>query len=438
MKGKIIRRSLRVLLLLVILVALFIGLIDRTPLLEQDFRNEMITRLDTTRLNINGASQLRAGWTKVNITPDHSMPMAGYIPRDRFDTVHDSLFARIIVIGNESFKTAMINVDLLIFPPDLRDRIKEKVGNNTFLYLSATHTHNGVGGWDPSIAGRLITGKYSEEYVEEIADRISTAVTSLTTKDATLQYWEANTIDLVENRVNVDSGKVDSKLRGIKLSRSDSTTALLFTYSAHATSIAKEKLELSGDYPAKTIQLLEKHYNFPMFMSGMVGSTRFRWTPYFDYEAIDDVAPKLVAAIDTARFDSAMSEPRIRSKHIPVDFGPSQLRIAKNWKVNDWVFRLFFGKLKGELTYLEFGDVVFIGTPCDFAGEIYAVDSLEKIAANHKKHLIITSFNGDYDGYITSDKHYNESNKEEINALNWVGPFYGEYFSDMIKRIVAK
>lgn len=397
----------------------------------------MNARLDTLKLDVNGASQLKAGWAKVNITPDHSMPMAGYIPRDRFDTVHDSLFARIIVIENGSFKTAMINVDLLIFPPSLRDQIKEKVGN-TFLYLSATHTHNGVGGWDPSLGGRLITGKYSEEYVKSIADKISDAVNSITTKNSSLQYWESNTSNIVENRVNVDSGKVDTKLRGIKLQRDDSTSAVLFTYSAHATSIAKEKLELSADYPAKAIELLQKQYTFLMFMSGMVGSTRLKWTPYLDYQLIDSIAPKLVASIDTAKYDTAMNSPQIKSKHIPIEFGPSQLRIAKNWKINDWVFRSVFGKLKGELTYLEFGDVVFIGTPCDFAGELYNVFELEKIAADHKKHLIITSFNGDYDGYITYDKHYDESTKEEINALNWVGPYYGAYFSDMIKRIVAK
>jgi hypothetical protein len=227
-------------------------------------------------------------------------------------------------------------------------------------------------------------------------------------------------------------------VRGIKLQRSDSTSAVLFTYSAHATSIAKELLELSADYPARVIDLLEEKNDFAMFMSGMVGSHRFKFTPYVDYPFIEDVAPKLIAAIDTARYDPAMTSPYIRSLHAQIEFGPSNLRIAKNWSVNDWVFRSAFGKLKGELTCLEFGNVLFIGTPCDFSGEIYTVDSLEQYAARYGKHLIITSFNGDYDGYITYDKHYYVSSKEEINALNWVGPYYGEYFSDMIKYVVRK
>jgi len=436
--GKIIRRFLRVIFLLLVIAALLVGFIDRTPLLELDFANNMKTRLDRTRLHDNGTSSLKSGWTKVNITPDRPMPMAGYMPRDHFDLVHDSLYARIIVIENESFRSAMIDIDLLIFPPKLRDLIYQRIDSNTFLYLSATHTHSSVGAWDPSLAGRFIAGKYSEEYVTNIADKISAAVMNVTTKTSAIQYWETDASALVENRVNADSGKIDGKIRGIRLQRSDSTSAILFTYSAHSTSIAKERLELSADYPAKVIDLLQQKYDFAMFMSGMVGSHRFRFSPLNDYEFINDVAPKIVTAIDTARYDPGMMSPHIRSLHIPIEFGPSKLRIAKNWSVNDWLFRMAFGKLKGELTCLEIGNVMFIGTPCDFSGEIYTVDSLEQYAARHGKHLVITSFNGDYDGYITYDKHYYVSSKEEINTLNWVGPYYGEYFSEMIKKVVAK
>jgi hypothetical protein len=197
-------------------------------------------------------------------------------------------------------------------------------------------------------------------------------------------------------------------------------------------------MALSADYSGKAIQLLERKNDFAMFMSGMVGSHRFRYSPLTNFDYIDSLGKQVTAPIDTAQYNSAMTAPAIRSAHVPVVFGPAQLRIHRNWKINDWAFRLFFNKLKGELTYLEFGDVVFIGTPCDFSGEIYAIDSLESYAASYGKHLIITSFNGDYTGYITYDKHYEVSSKEEINALNWVGPYYGEYFSTMIKKLVAK
>ena len=434
---KILRWFLGFIAVLVLLVAAMVGAIDRTPLHEQDFYNDMMSKLDTTHIDANGSTPLKSGWAKVNITPPFPMPIAGYIPRDHFENVHDSLYARIIVVENTSFRAAMVDVDLLIFPPLLRDYIRERMNDDTFLYLSATHTHNGVGGWDPSPGGRLITGKFSDAYIKDIAGRIAQAIKNIRTQNSTVRYFEADATDLVENRVD-ESGRIDGKIRGIRLVRADSADALLFTLSAHATSIKSEVLDLSADYPAKTIELLEKKNDFAMFMSGMVGSHRFQWSPLEGYPFIDTIANRLIERMDTAHYDSAMTSPLIRSKHIPVEFGPAQARIDKNWKVNNWMFRLMFGKLKGELTYLEIGNIVFIGTPCDFSGEIYTADSLGYYASKYGKHLVITSFNGDYDGYITYDKHYEVSSKEEINALNWVGPYYGEYFSSMIKKLVSK
>lgn len=438
MLRKIFRGFLIFIALLIVLAAAMVGSIDRTPLAEQEFYTDMMRRLDTTAFASLPAAPVKVGWSKVNITPGGSMPMAGYVPRERFEAVHDSLYARILVVESGSFRAAFVDVDLLIFPPRLRDELVSSVKDNSFLYLSATHTHNGVGGWDSSIGGRLITGKYSEDWVDSTAHRIAETIHNTSAITSTIEYFEAEASDLVENRIEEDTGKVDGKLRGLKIARSDSSTAVLFTFSAHPTSIESNKLDLSADYPAKTIQLLEEKNNFAMFMSGMVGSHRFKFSPDDGYTFINNIAPQVVSRIDTAAHAAPMDSAAVRYAHIPIEFGPAQARIDRNWKVNNWAFRMVFNKLKGEFTYLELGDVVFIGTPCDFSGEIYAVDSLERFAGERGKHLIITSFNGDYVGYITEDHHYETSKKEEINALNWVGPHYGEYFSTMIKKLLSK
>jgi len=93
--------------------------------------------------------------------------------------------------------------------------------------------------------------------------------------------------------------------------------------------------------------------------------------------------------------------------------------------------------LQGELTYLQLNDIVMIGTPCDFSGEVY-VNHIAEIAAQQNKELIITSFNGDYTGYITEDAHYETEKKEEVMTLNWVGPHYGNYFAEMINKLLSK
>jgi hypothetical protein len=125
------------------------------------------------------------------------------------------------------------------------------------------------------------------------------------------------------------------------------------------------------------------------------------------------------------------------SAHIPIEFGSSQLRITKGWKLRDWLFSWLVNPLQGELTYLQLGNIILIGTPCDFSGEIF-VNHIAEVAAEQNKKVIITSFNGDYVGYITEDEHYETLEKEEVMALNWVGPYYGNYFTEMINTLLKK
>jgi hypothetical protein len=79
-----------------------------------------------------------------------------------------------------------------------------------------------------------------------------------------------------------------------------------------------------------------------------------------------------------------------------------------------------------------------IGTPCDFSGEIFVRNNLGEFATKHNRHLMITSFNGNYVGYITYDGHYDSIKNAETREMNWVGPYFGEYFSTMIKKVIEK
>lgn len=400
-----------------------------------------MARLDTAQPAAFKGNQLKAAWQRVSITPAALMPMAGYKPRDHFESVHDTLYARLIGVDNGELTMLFINLDLLLFPPEIKIRLREKLdsaGINVFLYLSATHTHNGVGGWDDGFTGRLVTGSYHPEYIESVAARLMTAIASMDYANATMGYWQAEAGDLVENRLDRENGKTDGKLRGLRWQRSDGRKALMFTFSAHPTSISSTSLALSSDYPGAVINELEKSYDFGMYMGGMVGSHRFAWTPEHDYDFIEKVAPELSARINATNADSLFAEPPVRAGHFPISFGASQARLTKGWKMRDWLFGLLVHQLGGEVTYLELGNTLLIGLPCDFSGEIYTIEGLEAIAAARGKHLIITSFNGDYNGYITFDAHYDRGEREEVMSMNWVGPYYGKYFTDIIKRLIAK
>lgn len=439
MAGRIIKILALVVLILGVIAVAAVGPIDRSPLPERKFYQDMMANLAAAQPQVFDGDSLFTGWSKVNITPDESMPMAGYYPRDGFDAVHDSLYARILRVGNGSANVAFVNVDLLLFPTQLKSRIQDKLDSLNcadFLYLSATHTHHSVGAWDNSIGGRLAFGSFNEGWLERTANAIAKRIRSVQLSPSALSYWEADARDLVENRLDRDHGVTDGIIRGLQVTRADSTRAILFTFSAHPTSLERDTRILSADYPAAMISQLEQHYDFGMFMAGMVGSHRFAWTPLGGFEFIEYIAPEMVERMDSVTVQVKM-QPTIKILRQEILFGKAQPRISKNWKIRDWVARLLTRELRGEATYVEIGNTIFVGLPCDFSGEIFQREKLGEFANAHGKNIIITSFNGEYIGYITWDEYYETATAEEVNATNWVGPGYGKYFTEILRHLIA-
>jgi neutral ceramidase len=423
--------------LLVVILVLLIAPIDRTPLREQDFYKKSLAILDTLSIAKHRAtSSTRVGWATANITPDYNMPMAGYRPRDSFESVHDSLYAKVLVWNNGSTTVALVSLDLLLFPPALRDRLNTVVDIQefNFLYLSATHTHNALGGWDCSVAGQMAVGKYQNEWIISTADKIKKALQKAKASMvySKMKYSETVADDLIENRL-VKNGTTDGKIRSIFITRNDSTKACFFTFSAHATSISKDLKIISADYPAEVSKkLTQQGYTFTMYMAGMVASHRLKHRMEKDFELTAVVGAEISKRLVTSKKDIMQDSVRIDFAHMPISFGASQMRITKDWRVCSWAFNGALAPLKGELTMLRIGDLTLIGTPCDFSGELYTEF---EVASSP---LIITSFNGDYVGYITHDSHYETIDKAEVTNLNWVGPYYGQYFTDMIKILSKK
>jgi len=439
---KLIKWLVYITLGLLVFAMLLIGPIDNTPLSEQPFYQTMVGRLDTVHPTQSKKDKVKVGWAKFNITPAYSMPMAGYTPKDKYESIHDSIYGGVITMINGNTVNVIVSLDLMLFPPAIKDKVNEALTRQEkeyFVYYSATHTHSSLGGWDESLVGRLALGSYHTEWVDQTANDILNNIDKATTSSisSTIQYWENDATEFVENRLDAANGQVDGKLRGLKFTRADSSKAVIVTYSAHPTNVELLSRVVSGDYPSALTKQLEKRgFDFGLFMAGMVGSHRLKGIEGPDFERIEkaglELAEKVIAANALELIDSVS----ISSAHIPIAFGPSQLRIAKDWRVRDWVFRLLLNPLHGEFTYLQVGHVVFIGTPADFSGEIFAQEKLEAVAAAMGKKLIVTSFNGNYTGYVTADHHYAKGSEEEVMALNWVGPYFGEYYVKMIREIL--
>lgn len=441
MKKRILKGLIFFTIFLAVLLIICIAPIDRTPLHEQPFYNAMMQSLDTMEFDQYPVkTKLQVGWSSANIMPSYTMPMAGYAPRDRYDSVHDSLYVRTLAIGNGSVITYLVSLDLLLFPPALTNRVNDKLGlasdTPIFVYYSATHTHSGIGGWDHSLVGEFSMGDYHKNWIEETSELIINQLKKATAEmqPASIGYLEEEANTFVYNRLDREA-ETDGSLRGLQIIREDSSRAILVSFSAHPTSIRRKSKIISGDYPTYLIKEIETKNDFGMFMAGMMGSHGLTKFDKKDFELIEHTGKELgeiVLKSKSALIDSVS----ITTKHIPIVLGPSQLRITKNFHVRDWIMRAAMRPLKGEITYLEIGDFILLGTSCDFSGEIYVNNNLDKLAAENGKKLMITSFNGNYTGYITADHHYDVLKKDEVRIMNWVGPYFGEYYTEIIEEIL--
>jgi neutral ceramidase len=435
-------------LLAIIILFVFVSVIpvDRTPVHTTDFYQTMQNKLAAIEDHAIPTPQknFTVGYAKVNLTPTYKTSTAGYGKRRGalFTSVHDSIYVRTMVISNGTEKIALVTMDMLIVPPVVTGLLKTKLPAIGFdlshVYLSATHTHNSIGNWAPGLVGKIYAGSFDEALTEFIAGKILKSIVQAdnTLMSAKIKAGTIPVANAVNNRLADKEGSVDSLLRVIEVTRTDSSRLVLTSFTAHATCLFSRDLQLSRDYPGKLVDELEKNgYTFAMFMAGAVGSHGCEG-PSDGWERIEYLGKHIAhTMIDNKNSLKPVTDSTLTMINVPLELGEPQVKVLKNWRVRPWLFRAFFGDYPSSLTALRIGDVIMLGTPCDFSGEL--THPIDSVAQHLGLRAMVTSFNGGYIGYITRDKFYDRDHYE-TQIMNWFGPGNGAYLSeDLIKMMAA-
>jgi neutral ceramidase len=429
--------------LLFIFILTVIAPVNRTPVEEFPAFDKMKTQLDSideTFYITLPQQRFSVGHSVVNLTPPFKTATAGYGNRKgkEFTTVLDSLFVRSLVIENGSDKVAIVSADLLIIPPtvtDILDAKLKRIGfslDNTFL--GATHTHNSIGNWGEG-ATRFIYGSYNDSIVHFIADRIvlSIQLASQNLSPAAISYKQTHIPQAVSNRL-VKDGPEDDLLRTVEIVTAEKKKLLFMSFTAHATCLFSRDLMLSRDYPGKLVDTMEdKGYDFAMFMAGSVGSHKCS-PPEFGEPCMDWMANEISSAyLSNKEGNQVINDSTISMIRVPLPLSDPQVKVLPEWKVRSWFFRSAFGEYPVYLTALRIGEIIFVGTPCDFSGEFNpSLDSLAKI---ENKKLVVTSFNGGYIGYVTPGNRY-DVDHYETQLMNWYAPGTGEFIRNSLQQMI--
>jgi len=443
--NKALRILLVVLAVLLVLVISLLAPVDRTPYQETEYYSRTMFTLDSVAVVLtaqDGLDTVRIGWAEANITPEEPVDMTAYGMRGEYQSVHDSAMVRAIVFSNGSRTVAFLTYDLWMIHPHLAGRIRETMRQSGLpldgIYLSATHTHNGYGGWAPGLAGRLIAGEYEEEVVSLITARTIEAIRQAhaSAKVGAIGFDRYNAAPMVRNRL-IENGEVDPWLRTLKMRHiSSGATALLSTFSAHSTFMSSKEKKLASDWPAPLLESLEQidSIDFAAYACGAVGSHAPVEEGQFSYGALERYGDSLASHI-MAGEDTIVTAPAqvLRYAELPVAIREPHIRIAEDLRLRPWVFNALMGEQHPRINCLRVGNVVFLGLPGELSGEFYP--RFQQICEERGLHLILTTFNGDYLGYITPDEYYS-LNKYETRDMNWFGPYNGAYFTELILGIL--
>ncbi|MGL4630946.1 MAG: neutral/alkaline non-lysosomal ceramidase N-terminal domain-containing protein [Leadbetterella sp.] len=441
------------LLTIVVLVLLFaacsIVRLPREPYASKPHYQEwkkIIENVDLSNENpLDSVTNLpTVGWNKVNITPVYSTPMAGYGKRrgKHFESVHDSVYCRSICISQNKRSYFWVSADMLIIPPSIYKNLGIVLEKNNIdiknVYFSASHSHNSVGGWGNTLTGELFAGEYNPAIESFLTQKIAACI--LGSQDtqplSDISYAEVRDSSHIHNRLpNVPKPRIDPEVRFMKFTKKNGQTATLLSYGAHNTVVNSATMQLSRDYCGEWVDLVEKNNsNFALYMAGAVGSMAPEEKGKDDWEEVRNQAQGLHKAMDYRKLKKVEGNQNW-VKTIALPMPDPTPRIAQNWALRPWVFRWLFGDYPTHIQVARIGNVLQVGLPCDFSGEL--VKALDDYASKKGLTLIVTSFNGAYVGYVTADERY-DLPLYETSTMSWYGPYMGAYFSEVVRDVIDK
>ncbi len=434
-----------ILLTLTTLTFFLITPIDWTPYPQTSYYTHTKHNLDSVARLLSQQTQkdtLKTGWAQASITPAYPVPLTAYGQRGPYESIHDSVWVKAFIFTNRHRTVAFLTYDLWIVHPYLANAIQDTLQKSGLpldgIYFSATHTHNGYGGWLPGLAGSLIAGGYDENVVKFICNQTVKAVRKAydNADVSRLGFGKYNAAAFVRNRL-IENGDTDPWLRVLKMQKTNTeASALLCTFSAHTTFISSKEKVLATDYSGPLVQSLKDidTIGFAAFGAGTVGSHSPVGGGAFSFEKLNDYAANLGSIIKAGEDSIPMQiVQELKYAVLPIEIRTPHIRISDNWRLRPWLFEALLGEQNPYINILRIGNVVMLGLPCELSGEFYP--RFAQICKEKNIHLILTTFNGNYLGYVTPDAYYSLK-KYETRDMNWFGPYNGAYFTELILEIL--
>jgi hypothetical protein len=404
------------------------------------------------------AGVLRAGTSKIDITPEKSVKMAGYRSRKGLSTgVHDPLSARIIAferapvsqkdgeMGTQSNgkRFVLVSTDLIGFSRGTADHFRKIILDEfelepSELFLSAIHTHAGPSLTIDKKEGHQHNLEYTESLKAKLIEAIRKAFNNVSPVNigAGIGY---SPVGVNRRELRFDStgnssirlgcnpyGPTDKEVLVAKMTKPDGTViAVLFDYATHATCLGGKNYIISGDVLGLAEQFVEKILGQDVIAPGFAGASGnidpwFRVLPAFNTEPGWIPEPVLLGTMlgeevvhvlrDIGEVSSGGegSQPRKMAAGVPeIKTAFTTLELPGKAR-NQITMEKDCPPTSLNITAARVGDIAFVG----ISGEVLTEIGMAIKAASPYKHtFVITHCNGST-GYLPPEHLYIEGGYE--------------------------
>jgi hypothetical protein len=372
-----------------------------------------------------------------------ALPLAGYGNRKGkpAEGVHDDVWVKAVAFAVGGQTGVVVCADALIVPREVTELAMARITPATGLrreqvYFAATHTHCSLGGWGEGPVGEAFAGPFQPAVRVWFAQQLAAATTQALQDlaPASLGHGSFAAPQFIRNRLVGDRGQVDPEFALLSVKRPDGKSAVLGSFGAHATVLGGGTMEFSAEYPGAWARAVEEATGgLALFAAGGVGSHSHK-APEGGFAGVEKLG-RALAAESLARVTAIVVTNRVRFGVLgtTLELPEIQARVTDGVRLRPWLAaKLLPVGTRTVLQGFRFDDAVWLSTPCDFSGELAL--ELKAEARARGQDLQVTSFNGDYVGYVIPAKYYHLGGYEP-QTMSFFGPHLPDLFMATLRQL---
>ena len=236
---------------------------------------------------------LRAGTSRIEITPAIPVTLAGYESRKELSQgVHDPLSARALAFEEHGRHLVLVSVDILGFYNETAAPLRQAILDAcrlepSELFLAAIHTHSAPNPALKRALGHTNNVAFTEtlrgQLVQVVREALERAVPSKLQAGSGSSPVGVNRRQVARDAAgnpSIDLGRnpsllTDREVQVLEIARADSgeLATILFAYNTHSTSLGPGNSLISGDVHGLAEQFIERYLGSGEVAPGIAGAS---------------------------------------------------------------------------------------------------------------------------------------------------------------------